>query len=115
MIRLKYYLKLMIELALAAGVIALSAYGLVHEEITLRGKAAEIYSRIDVNVGPAVLDLNTASERALQKINGIGEATARAIVEYRGLHGGFSSVDELLNIRGIGQATLEKLRPYLSV
>lgn len=114
-IRFKYYLKLTLELLLSVGVITLSAYKLVHEETALRGTAAEVYSRLDVPVEPVVLDLNTASERALQKISGIGEVTARAIVEYRELHGGFGSVDELLDVRGIGPATLEKIRPYLKV
>lgn len=115
MIRFKYYFKLALELLIAVGVIVLAAYGLVNEELSLRGAAVEVYSEINVDVKTVVLDLNTASKRALQKISGIGETTAQAIVEYRELHGGFGSVDELLNVRGIGQATLEKIRPYLKV
>ncbi len=115
MIRFKYYLKFTLELLLAAGVIALAVFGLVREDLALRGEAAEVYSHLIETSEPVVFDLNTASERALQKISGIGEAAARAIVEYRELHGGFGSVDELLNVHGIGQATLEKIRPYLSV
>lgn len=114
-IRLKYYLKLTLELLLSVSIIVLACYGLIGDEFTLRAEAAEIYSQLNVSSEPIVLDLNTASERALQKISGIGEVTAQAIVEYRELRGGFSSVDELINVRGIGQATLEKIRPYLKV
>lgn len=114
-IRLKYYLKLILSLALSAAVAAAAVYGLTYDELTLRERAFAVYFEIRDPVEPPVFDLNSASERALQKVSGIGETTARAIVEYRGTHGNFSSVDELLNVRGIGQATLEKIRPYLTV
>lgn len=114
-IRIKYYLKLILSLALSACIAAAAVYGLVHDELALRGEAAAVYESLAVPAEAVVLDLNTASERALQKISGIGETTARAIVEYREEHGNFVSVDELLNVRGIGQATLERIRPYLKV
>lgn len=64
----------------------------------------------------AKVDLNTADAPTLaRELNGIGEAKARAIVEYREAHGAFTSVDELLEVKGIGAATLEKNRERLSV
>lgn len=48
-------------------------------------------------------------------IDGIGEAKASAIIEYREYLGGYSSVDEIKNIKGIGEALFEKLSPYLCV
>lgn len=114
-IRFKYYLKLFLSLALSAAVLIMAVYGFTYDELMLRERAFEVYSEIKNPVEPTVFNLNSASERALQKVSGIGETTARAIVEYRGTHGNFSSVDELLNVRGIGQATLEKIRPYLTV
>lgn len=115
MIRFKYYLKIILGLLLGACITAVAVYRLTYEELALRDKTFEVYSRLRVPAELEVFDLNSASERALQKISGIGEASALAIVEYREEHGGFSSVDELLNVRGIGQATLEKIRPYLTV
>lgn len=65
-------------------------------------------------VGP--VDLNSADAQTLaRELNGIGEAKARAIVEYREAKGPFTSVDELLEVKGIGAATLEKNRERLRV
>ncbi|WP_323114817.1 ComEA family DNA-binding protein [Pseudomonas guariconensis] len=65
---------------------------------------------------PAKLDLNTADALTLQKeLNGIGRAKAEAIVAYREANGPFASVDELLEIKGIGNALLERNRDKLVV
>jgi competence protein ComEA len=64
--------------------------------------------------GP-VVNVNTATLEELQALPGIGEARAHAIVEARQERGGFKSVDELLEIRGIGPANLERLRPHVRV
>jgi len=61
------------------------------------------------------VDINTADAAELQKVPGIGEALARRIVEFREANGRFEKVDDLLNVRGIGVTSLEKLRPYLVV
>lgn len=62
-----------------------------------------------------LININTASAERLTSLNGIGEVKAAAIVEYRRTHGGFSSVDELLNVKGIGEKTLEKIRSRVTV
>ncbi|MGN1423404.1 MAG: ComEA family DNA-binding protein, partial [Oscillospiraceae bacterium] len=62
-----------------------------------------------------VININTASSLTLQKLNGIGLIKARAIVEYREKNGAFTSVDELVNVKGIGKATLEKIRNDITV
>lgn len=65
---------------------------------------------------PAKLDLNTADAPTLQKeLNGIGRTKAEAIVAYREANGPFTSVDELLEIKGIGNALLERNRDKLVV
>jgi competence protein ComEA len=64
---------------------------------------------------PQLVDLNTASIADLDTLPGIGPATAQAIIDYRSQHGRFRSVDELLNVRGIGQAKLDELRPLVRV
>jgi competence protein ComEA len=64
---------------------------------------------------PKLVDLNTASIADLDTLPGIGPATAQAIIDYRSQHGRFRSVDELLNVRGIGQTKLDELRPLVRV
>ena len=61
------------------------------------------------------IDLNTADVYDLQRLPGIGEVRAQAIVAYREEHGPFSSVDELDNVEGIGEGILSGLRDYASV
>jgi competence protein ComEA len=64
---------------------------------------------------PAVVNLNTADQAALETIPGVGPVTATAILQYRAEIGSFTSVEELLDVDGIGPATLESLRPYVTV
>jgi competence protein ComEA len=61
------------------------------------------------------LDLNTATAEQLDALPGVGPATAEAIVSYRTEHGPFTSVDGLLDVRGIGPAKLESLRSKVRV
>lgn len=61
------------------------------------------------------VDLNTASQAQLESVKGIGPVTATNIIAYRASAGRFTSVDELLNVQGIGAKTLEKIRPYVGV
>jgi competence protein ComEA len=67
----------------------------------------------DGSGGP--VHLNTADEAALEALPGVGPATAAAIVEHRERIGGFTSVDQLIEVRGIGEAKLEQLRPHVAV
>jgi competence protein ComEA len=61
------------------------------------------------------LDLNQASQEALESLPGIGPAKAFDIITYRTEVGSFLSVDDLLNVNGIGPTTLEALRDFLFV
>jgi competence protein ComEA len=64
---------------------------------------------------PAMVDVNTADQAALETIPGIGPVKATAILQYREEIGAFDSVEQLLDVTGIGPATLEAIRPYVSV
>jgi competence protein ComEA len=62
-----------------------------------------------------VVNVNTASAEQLTLLPGIGDARAREIVAARQKQGGFKRVEDLLAIKGIGEASLAKLRPYLAL
>jgi competence protein ComEA len=68
-----------------------------------------------VEVQPAWVDLNRATATQLEQLSGIGQKMAKRIVEYRRASGPFASVDDLVQVRGIGAVTLKKLRPLLRV
>ena len=61
------------------------------------------------------VDLNTADATLLDTVPGIGDVIAGRIIEYRNSVGKFKTVDELLNVKGIGEKTLEEMRDYLTV
>ncbi len=56
------------------------------------------------------VSLNAATQEQLETLDGVGPATAKKIVEHRQKHGGFGSVEDLLEITGIGEKKLEALR-----
>ncbi len=62
-----------------------------------------------------VVNVNTASAEELQLLPGIGEARARAVIEARKRRGGFKAVDELVEVKGIGEAALKRMRPHVAV
>ncbi|HEL1630169.1 TPA: helix-hairpin-helix domain-containing protein [Streptococcus suis] len=63
----------------------------------------------------SLVNLNTATEADLQTISGIGAKRATDIIAYREANGGFKSVDDLNNVSGIGDKTMESIRPYVMV
>ncbi|HEL1550682.1 helix-hairpin-helix domain-containing protein [Streptococcus suis] len=63
----------------------------------------------------SLVNLNTATEADLQTISGIGAKRATDIIAYREANGGFKSVDDLNNVSGIGDKTMESIRPYVTV
>ena len=66
-----------------------------------------------VEIAPASIGLNSASAQDLEKLPGIGEVMSRRILSYRSLRGKFNSIEELMNVSGIGAKKFEKMKPYL--
>lgn len=64
---------------------------------------------------PGKVNLNTADAAALQTLSGIGEAKAQAILAYREEHGGFGSVEELMNVPGIKENTFSNIKDKIAV
>lgn len=63
----------------------------------------------------AAVDLNTASKQELETLKGVGPAKADAIIEYRKKSGGFKSVNDLDNVPGFGEKTVESLKKEVTV
>jgi competence protein ComEA len=70
---------------------------------------------VDPGTSDEPIDLNDADADELDALPGIGPALAQAIVAHREQHGPFASIDELLDVRGIGEAKLDQLRPLVTV
>jgi len=62
-----------------------------------------------------VLNINTADAPALERLPGIGPATAKKIVDYRDSYGYFNSIEDLLRVSGIGPAKLEQIKDLVTV
>jgi len=63
----------------------------------------------------ALINLNTATVEQLDRLPGVGPKTAALIVEYRQKNGGFKKVEDLMNVRGIGEKSFLKLKPLITV
>jgi competence protein ComEA len=61
------------------------------------------------------VNLNTATIAQLQALPGVGAATAKLIVDHRQKNGGFKKIEELMNIKGIGEKSFLKLKPMVTV
>ena len=63
----------------------------------------------------AAVNINTATQQELESLQGIGPAKAKAIIDYRKANGDFKTVEDLAKVKGIGDKTVAKLKPQLSV
>ena len=84
---------------------ALSPHGLLAQEPPARTTSER----------PAPLNLNAATEAQLEALPGIGAATAARIVEYRKKNGGFKKIEDLMNVKGIGEKSFLKLKALIAV
>lgn len=63
----------------------------------------------------SLVNINSATLAALQTLPGIGEVKAQAILAYRDEHGTFSTLEDLLNVPGIGEKTLDQIKDYITL
>ncbi len=75
------------------------------EEIYIPAKSRDITDKININ---------TATEKQLDSLPGIGPGTAKRIIEYREKHGDFKYIDELMNVKGIGEKTFDEIKVYIT-
>lgn len=79
------------------------------DSLTARPKPdVKIKSNLSVNI-------NTATQAELEALPGIGPKIAERIIAYRERRGGFRSIDELLNVKGIGPKKFERIKPFIKL
>ncbi len=99
-----------LTLALAAGLLVLIALPVLAAPAGAR-QQSQPSSRTP---GEVVVDINKGTATDLVAVPGIGKSLAQRIVDFREKNGPFGQVDDLLKVQGIGEKSLEKLRPYLT-
>jgi competence protein ComEA len=82
--------------------------------IARHGEGSAPVASVSVTPSAALINVNTADQAALETIPGIGPVTAVAILDQRARLGSFESFEQLLEVDGIGPATLESIRSYIT-
>ncbi|MBM3257284.1 MAG: hypothetical protein FJY98_03060 [Candidatus Liptonbacteria bacterium] len=83
-------------------------------EITV-GEVSPSSSAPASSVATDKININTAGKEELEKITGVGATIAQRIIDYRTLNGPFSQIEDVKNVKGIGEATFEKMKNEISV
>ena len=94
----------------------LAALVLVAAPVSFAQTKAPSPARAGATLAPgAIVNINTASAAELDALPGIGAKTAALIVEYRQKNGPFKKIEELMNVRGVGEKNFLKLKPQITV
>lgn len=83
--------------------------------VPMRIAAAEGHSKSTSKNAEGQINLNTATEKELQELPGIGPAMSARIVEYREEHGDFQNIEDVKQVRGIGNAKFEKMKDKVTI
>lgn len=110
---------LIVLLAIAAAVLVALHLHVPHSTQTWRMEESAVAQREDVKMAVEMLrgdvDVNQATPEELETLSGIGPSLAQAIIEERETNGAFHYPEDLINVRGIGEKTLERMREELKL
>ncbi len=85
------------------------------EQVYVPSKNEHAESNQEVQTVSGLLNINIASSSDLESLQGVGPSTAQKIIAFRSSNGPFKSIDDLLNVSGIGEKKLAGIRPYITV
>jgi len=104
--------------AVAGAATSTSSEAISSESSITIGSVSSSQTKSTKTAAPAVkypININTADVTLLDELSGIGPSKAQAIIDYRVAHGGFKSISEITNVKGIGDATYNKIKGYICV
>lgn len=94
-----------------AAVIFINLYNFNPGELILEAKS----SPASITETKMIVNINTADAKELMKLDGIGEALAGRIIDYRNEHGDFETIWDITKVRGISEKTFERIYPHITV
>ena len=97
------------------GVVALLAVFVATLEAPIAAREQRANARASAPAVAPPVNLNTATAAELESLPGIGVRTAELIIAYREKNGGFKKIEELMNVRGVGEKSFLRLKPLITV
>ena len=87
----------------------------IHQESVAKLSSIDVENVSGVEETDGKVNINTANKEQLMQLSGIGESRAEGIITYRTAHGNFSSIEEIKNVSGIGDAIFSRMKDKITV